>query len=252
VVVIDEWLANRYWPDGGAVGDRMVAGAVPGDSIPPESLFTVIGVVETVKQTDLTAPDAEHVGAYYFSGRQRPPDFMTLVARALVGDGTELTPALRASLAGLDPDLPLFAVRTMQERIDDSLLRRRVPLVLLGIFAVVALFLAAVGIYGALAYTVTQRTREIGIQIALGSAPRDVFRRVVAQGLRVTALGLGAGGAAAYFLARLIESLLFGVQATDPRVMAAVAVMLAGVAAVACMIPARRATRVSPVEALAR
>ena len=251
VVVIDAWLANRYWPNGGALGDRMVYGAVPGvDSIPPESLFTVIGIVETIKQNDLTTPDAEHVGAYYFTYRQDAPRFVTIAARVAAGDPAALTADLRASVAGLDPDLPLFGVQTMQERVDESLIRRRAPLVLLGVFAAVALFLAVVGIYGALAYTVTQRTREIGIRMALGSAPDDVFRDVVGQGLRVTGVGLVLGGAAAYALARLIQSLLFGVQAADPRVMVAVAVLLGAVAFVACVIPARRATRVSPVEAL--
>jgi ABC-type antimicrobial peptide transport system permease subunit len=157
---------------------------------------------------------------------------------------------VRSVLARLDPELPFFGVETMQERIDESLTQRRVPLVLLGVFAVVALFLAVVGIYGALAYTVTQRTREIGIRMAMGSDPGHVFRGVVAQGLGVTAAGLVLGSAAAYFLTRLIESLLFGVAATDPRVIVGVAVLLAAVAAAACTIPARRATRVNPVEAL--
>ncbi len=251
-IVIDEWLANRYWPQGGALGDRMVFGVVPGvDSIPEESLFTVIGVVETVKQNDLTTPSSEHVGAYYFTYRQFAEPFMALTVRARAGDPGELTPELRGALAELDPELPLFGVETMEQRIDESLVRRRAPLVLLGIFAAIALFLAVVGIYGSLAYAVTQRTREIGIRIALGSAPKDVFRGVVAQGLRVTILGLVLGGVAAYLLSRLIESLLFGVQATDVRVMAAVAALLAIVATVACTIPARRATRVSPMEALA-
>ena len=249
--MIDEWLANRYWPNGGAIGDRMVAGAVPGeDSIPPESLFTVIGIVETIKQNDLTTPASEHVGAYYFTYRQDSPRFMTVTARAAAGDPAALTSNLRAAVTALDPDLPVFGVQTMQELIDESLIRRRAPLAVLGIFAAVALFLAVVGIYGALAYTVTQRTREIGIRMALGSAPGDVFRRVVGQGLRVTAAGLLLGGVAAFFLTRLIQSLLFGVQSTDVRVMAMVGVLLAGVALVACVIPARRATRVSPVEAL--
>jgi predicted permease len=251
VVVIDEWLANRYWPNGGALGDRMVWGAPPGvDSIPEESLFTVIGVVRTVKQNDLTTPAAEHVGAYYFTYRQRPDGFMTVVARARSGDAGSLTSDVRATVAALDADLPLFGVQTMEERIAESLVRRRASLVLLGVFAVVALFLAVIGIYGALAYAVTQRTREIGIRMALGSAPRDVFRGVVGQGLGVTAVGLVIGGAAAWFLTRFIQSLLFGIEATDPRVVLAVAVLLALVAAVACAIPASRATRVNPVEAL--
>lgn len=250
-IVIDEWLANRYWPNGNAIGDRMVWGVVPGaDSVPEENILTVIGVVETIKQNDLTTPSSEHVGAYYFTYRQQPRNFLTVVARGAVGDGSQLTPDVRAALGAVDPDVPLFGVETMRERIEDSLTSRRVPLVLLGVFAGLALFLVVVGIYGALAYTVTQRTREIGIRMAMGSAPRQVFRTVVGQGLRVTGVGLLVGGLAAYVLTRLIESLLFGVASTDVRVMAGVAILLSAVAATACTIPARRATRVNPVEAL--
>ena len=251
VVIIDEWLANRYWPDGGALGDRMLYSVPPGaDSIPEESRYTVIGVVETIKQNDLTTPASEHVGAYYFTYRQQPPGFVTLTARTTAVEAAAVTPEVRSILSRLDPELPFFGVETMQERIDESLTQRRVPLVLLGVFAAVALFLAVVGIYGALAYTVSQRTREIGIRMAMGSDPGDVFRGVVAQGLGVTGAGLLIGGAAAYFLTRLIESLLFGVAATDVRVIALVALLLAAVAVAACTIPARRATRVNPVEAL--
>jgi predicted permease len=251
VVVIDEWLANRYWPEGGALGNRMLYGVVPGaDSIPEEAYHTVIGIVRTVKQNDLTTPAGEHVGAYYFTYRQQPVSFMTVVARAASGEAGALASDVRSAVAALDPDLPLFGVQTMEERIDESLVRRRASLVLLGVFAVVALFLAVIGIYGALAYAVTQRTREIGIRMALGSAPTDVFNGVVRQGLGVTAAGLVIGGAAAWFLTRFIQSLLFGIQATDIRVMLGVAALLALVAAAACAIPARRATRVNPVEAL--
>lgn len=251
VMVIDEWLADRYWPDGGAVGSRMVYGVVPGsDSIPQENVFTVVGVVETIKQNDLTSPESEHVGAYYFTYRQQPRSFLTVTAKAAIGDGADLTPQVRATVAGIDPDLPFFGAETMRSRIDDSLTRRRLPLTLLGVFAALALFLVVIGLYGALAYTVTQRTREIGIRMAMGSAPRQVFRTVVGQGLRVTAVGLVLGGTAAYFLTRLLQSLLYQVAATDPRVMLGVAVLLSTVAAAACTFPARRATRVNPVDAL--
>ena len=138
----------------------------------------------------------------------------------------------------------------MKARIDESLRARKVPLVLLGVFAAVALFLAVVGIYGALAYSVAQRTREIGIRMALGSAPEDVFRRVVAQGLRVTGLGLMVGAGASLLLTRFVQSLLFNVQATDPRVMVVVAAVLGVVGLVACLLPSRRATTVDPVSAL--
>lgn len=251
VIVIDRWLARRYWPDRSPLGDRMLVGVAPGmDDIPEDAIHTIVGVVETIKQNDLTAPASEHVGSYYLSSRQRPRRFMTVVVRPRSGEAAELTPELRQVLAGLDPELPLFAVRTMEDRIAESLNRRRVPMLLLGIFAAVALFLAVVGIYGALAYSVTQRRREIGIRMAMGSDPGNVFREVVAQGVRVTAAGLVLGGVASWVLARLVEAQLFGVAATDLRIMGGVAAVLLLVGTAACVIPARRATAVDPVEVL--
>jgi putative ABC transport system permease protein len=249
-VIIDEWLANRYWPGKSPVGTRMVSGEVPGDSIPEEALFTVIGVVRTIKQNDLTTPESEHVGAYYFTYRQMPSTTATLTVRAQSGEAAALSSALRQVVSRLDPELPLFALETMESRIDDSLLQRRVPLVLLGVFAGVALFLAVVGIYGALAYTVTQRTREIGIRMAMGSAPADVFRSVVLHGVRITVVGVALGVGISLLLTGLIESLLFGVQPQDPAILVAAAALLSAVGVVACVVPARRATRVNPVEAL--
>ncbi len=249
-IILDQWLANRYFPRSSPLGKRMLWGTVPGaDSISDDNYYTVIGVVKTVKQNDLTTPDAEHVGAYYFTYRQRPQGFMTLVARTALDPAT-LTAPIRAVLNRMDPELPLFGVETLQHRMDESLLVRKAPMMLLMVFAAVALFLAVIGIYGALAYSVTQRTREMGIRMAMGSAPGDIFRIVVAQGLRITAIGLVVGLAAALGLVRLIRSLLFGVQPTDPVVLALVVIVLAGVALVACVIPARRATRVDPVSAL--
>lgn len=251
VIIIDEWLAERYWPGRSPLGDRMVWGAPPGATDPSDDqLYTVVGVVRTVKHRDLTAPPAEHVGAYYFSYRQIPPSFVTLTVRVAGGEPASMVPELRRVLAGLDPELPLFNVRSMEERLDASLAGRRVPLMLLAVFAGVALFLAVVGIYGSLAYTVSQRTREIGVRMALGSAPGAIFRTVVGQGLRTTALGLVLGAGGAWLSAGLVRSLLFGVEATDVRVLVAVAAVLAVAAVVACAIPARRATRVDPVEAL--
>jgi predicted permease len=249
-IVIDEWLARRYWPDSSPIGQRMVWGAVPGaDEIPAENLFTVIGVVETIKHNDLTAPDAEHVGAYYFTYRQRPINFMTVVARTGV-DAASITPLVREALTRMDPELPLFGTMTMEDRIDDSLASRRVPLILLSVFAGIALFLAMVGIYGALAYSIAQRTREFGIRLAMGSGPTAIFGLVLRQGARVVGLGLLLGALGAFFSVRLMQSLLFEVESTDPTVMGGVAVILAVVGFVACVLPARRATRVDPVTAL--
>jgi predicted permease len=250
VLIIDQWLADRYWPNRSPLGARMAFNIAPGqDSTPEDNLATVVGVVAMTKDNDLTAPPGEHVGAYYFSARQRVPGFLNLVVRA-AGDPAGLTPAIRQVLGRIDPELPLYGVETMQARIDQSLRSRKVPLVLLGVFAAVALFLAVVGIYGALAYSVAQRTREIGIRMALGSAPQDVFRSVVAQGLRVTGLGLLVGAGASLLLTRFVQSLLFHVQPADPRVMVAVAAVLGLVGLVACLLPARRATAVDPVSAL--
>ncbi len=249
-IVIDQWLADRYWPDKSPLGERMIWGTVPGaEDITDDDLYTVVGVVESIKHNDLTAPAQEHVGAYYFTYRQSPASFLSLVLRAET-EPTSLTPAVRQALGRIDPELPVFGVETMASRVNDSLASRRVPLILLGVFAAVALFLAVVGIYGALAYSVTQREHELGIRMAMGSAPEDLFRNVIGHGMRVTGLGLVIGVVASVGLTRLLQSLLYDVQSTDLRVMAAVAVTLGVVSLVACVIPARRATSVDAVSTL--
>jgi putative ABC transport system permease protein len=161
-----------------------------------------------------------------------------------------LLSTIRNQLQQLDPELPMAAVTTMDQLLADSLSRSRFTMLLLGIFAVVAVVLAAVGIYGLIAYRVTQRTQELGIRIALGAQRRDVLRLVLVQGTRLTLLGVAIGVLAALTLSRLLGSLLFGVSATDPLTFAGVAGLLAVVALLACFIPARRATRVDPLVAL--
>jgi predicted permease len=249
VIIIDEWLAQRYFPDESPLGRRMLYGTVPGteDAEDEENLYTIIGVVGQIKHNDLT--QSEHVGAYYFTYKQRPPGFMSLVARAQM-QPTTLTAPIRQAVARIDPDLPFHYPDTVENLIAESLMTRRTPMLLLMIFAGVALFLAAVGIYGVLAYSVTQRTRELGIRIALGSSPQQVFRLVVSQGLRVVGGGLMIGVLGSLGLVQLIQALLFGVSPTDPAVMASVALILAAVGIGACLLPARRATRIDPIEAL--
>ncbi len=250
VIVIDEWLANRYWPDASALGERMTWGVIPGtDDVSEDQTFTVVGVVEDIKQNSLTESAAEHTGAYYFTYAQNSIGFLTLVVRT-VTPSVEVAPEVRQVLSRIAPEMPLFGVLSMDDRIAESLISRRVPLMLLLVFAGVALFLAVVGIYGALAYSVAQRTREIGIRLAMGSTLADVFRLVVGQGFRVIGVGLVFGVISALGLARLLQSLLYGIQSTDFRVMAAVTVTLAVVGLVACVVPARRATKVDPVSAL--
>jgi ABC-type antimicrobial peptide transport system permease subunit len=165
-------------------------------------------------------------------------------------DPLALVSAARGELQKMDPQLPMAAVATMDQLLADSLSRSRFTMLLLGIFAAVALVLAAVGIYGLIAYSVTQRTQELGVRIALGAQRRDVLRLVLAQGTRLTLLGVALGVFAALALSRLLATLLFAVSATDPLTFAGVAALLALVALLACFIPARRATRVDPIVAL--
>jgi predicted permease len=246
VIVIDETLARRYWPDSSPVGKQMLRG-VPGMDDEDRNTFTVVGVVGSVKQRSLD--EDRNVGAYYISYRQRPTSFVSLVVRAAV-DPTSLTEPIRRLVARLDPDLPFFGAQTMEEMIRGTMQARRSTMLLLVIFAAVALFLAAVGIYGVLAYSVTQRTRELGIRMALGSSSGRLFRMIILQGVVVAGIGLVAGLGGALLFVRLLQSLLFGVGSTEPSVLVAVGVLLAGVVLVACLIPARRATRIDPVTAL--
>jgi len=248
VIILDEWLANRYFPGEDPVGRRMVYGTVPGmDEELDPYLYTIVGVVGSHRQSQLV--ESQFVGAYYFPFAQRPAGTPYLVMKA-AGDPMGVVEPVRELVTRLDPEVPFYSVRTQQERVDESLLERRSPMLLLMIFAGVALFLAGVGIYGALAYSVTQRTREMGLRLAIGSSAGEVFRLIVGQGLRVVGGGLLLGLLGSLVLTRLIRSLLYGVQPTDPGVMASVAVVLAVTGIVACVLPARRATRIDPVVAL--
>ncbi len=248
VIIIDEWLARHFYGDESPLGKRLLSGTVPGLEEDEEPYtFSVIGVVGSIKQNDLT--EAEQIGAYYFTYKQRPQSYMTLTVRSAVEPLT-LTAPIRQAVARIDPDLPFFYPETLAHRVSESLVTRRTPMVLLTGFAGVALLLAAVGIYGILAYSVTQRTREIGIRMALGSSAAEVSRLVVFQGVKVLGLGLVIGLGGSVLLVRLIQSLLYGVAPTDPTVLLTVAVMLTTVGIGACLLPARRATRIDPTVAL--
>lgn len=251
VIVIDRALANRYWPDRSPLGFRM-ANVVPGEEVEEEDYYTIVGVVENIKQNDLTASDADHVGAYYLSARQSTPNYFSLVTRGREGGDVEaLTPALREAINRMDPEIPLADVRTMEQRIDLSLQSRRAPMTLLLVFAGVALFLAVIGIYGTLAYSVARRGQEMGIRMALGGAASDIFALVLRYGASVVGIGLVLGLLASVALSRIIRSLLFGVQPLDPVVLLSVMLVLGTAGIAACVIPARRATRIDPMRALA-
>lgn len=246
VLIIDKWLANRYWPDSSPVGQRMFTG-VPGMEAEESLFWRIIGVVGEVKQYDLTAE--ETVGAYYFTYRQTPRGFFSLAVKTGV-EPTSLTSTIRQTVTDLDVELPLFGIETMEDLISDSLQSRRSPMLLLVIFAGVALFLAAVGVYGILAYSVNQRTRELGIMLALGSSAQRIFRNVVLQGLGMMGIGLVLGVGGTLYLVRFIRTLLFGISPVYPVAYVTVCGMLIIVAFLACYVPALRATRIDPVKTL--
>jgi putative ABC transport system permease protein len=186
---------------------------------------------------------------YYFPFSQNVQRGMTLVART-AGDPASLVNVIRQQVTTMDPELPFFAVKPMQQRVDESLVSRKTPMMLATLFGGIALFLAAVGIYGVLAYQVAQRRKEIGIRMALGSDGRRIFGLIVSEGLWLLCLGIGVGLAGAFAIRRAMESQLFGVQPMDPFVLAWVTGVLGLVALLACAIPARRAARIDPLVAL--
>jgi len=251
-IIVDETLAKRFWPTQDPIGRRMY---FPNDikdltAITPQTVFlTVVGVIGDIKLHDLTE-GKKSVGAYYFSTNQDTSSGLTFAVKT-AGDPLSLTSAVRNALGGLDRELPVFDIQTMDQRMEKSLVSRRSPVVLSLVFGGVALLLSAIGIYGVLAYLVTQRRREIGIRIALGSSARSIFELVLREGLFLILGGFVLGAVGALALRKSLESQLFGVSATDPLVLAGVTGLLAAVAVVACALPARRATRIDPIIALA-
>ena len=253
VVVVDETLAHRFWPNRDAVGRRMYRPNNKEELLGPTQTttwLTVVGVVGDVKQDGLVTTKTQ-VGTYYFPTPQETIRSITLAVRG-AGDASALSSSIRQAIGGLDPELPVFAVKTMAQVTDESLITRRWPMLLSTGFGVVALLLAAVGIYGVLAYLVTQRTKEIGIRMALGGAPRRIFDLVLKEGLLLLAGGFGCGLIGLTALRSVLQAQLFGVGPGDPWVLAEATLVLAAVALLACAIPARRATRIDPVLALNR
>jgi putative ABC transport system permease protein len=211
-------------------------------------LFTIVGVVHDIKLANLVESNSV-VGAYFFPLSQDPARLVTFTLRTK-GDPVGLSNSVRGVISAVDRELPVFDTQTMEERTERSLVTRRSPLVLSLTFGGVALFLSALGIYGVLAYVVTLRTREIGIRMALGSTAAEIFGLVLREGLGLVAAGFFLGAAGAFALRRSLESQLFDTSTADPLVLASVGSILAVVALVACVLPARRATRIDPVVAL--
>jgi predicted permease len=253
VIMVDARLAKRFWPGKDPVGRRMYRPNSAEDVLATNEKtdwLTVIGVVGEVKQDGLIAPRTP-VGAYYLPSSQETSRFISFTVRAS-GNPAGLAGQLRRVIAGLDPELPVFDVKTMEQVTDESLVTRRWPMLLSTGFGVVALLLSALGIYGVLAYLVTQRTKEIGIRMALGGSRRTIFDLVLKEGLTLLGVGLAGGAIGLIGLRRVLEAQLYGVGPADPAVLVLSALVLAAVALFACAIPARRATRIDPVIALNR
>jgi len=243
VVIINQTLAEQYFPDQSPIGNRLKVG---GANRPRNPWMEIVGVVGDVKYSGL---DAKSKPAYYVPLSQDAWGAAYLVVRAS-SNPASLTPAIREQIWELDKNIPIANLATMDQLLAKSVAQPRFRTLLLGVFAALALVLASVGIYGVISYSVTQRTQEIGIRMALGAQARDVMTLVIGQGMVLALIGLAFGLAASFALTRLLGSLLFEVSTTDQATFAVVAALLAGVALLACWIPARRAARVDPMIAL--
>jgi ABC-type lipoprotein release transport system permease subunit len=237
--LIDEKMAQRFWPRGDSIGKR-----IRRDS--GASWITIVGVVGRVKQYGL---DTDPRMAAYFPHAQYSHPNMYLVARTSQ-DPASLAAALVREVHAVEPDVPVYAVRTMQERVYSSLARQRFLMTLLAAFAGFAILLGGVGVYGVMSYMVTQNTHDIGVRVALGAPRGSILRMVIGQGMALAGTGIAAGLAGAAALTRVLATLLFGVSATDTLTFSAVTVFLGMAALLASYIPAYRATAVDPLAAL--
>jgi putative ABC transport system permease protein len=253
VVVVDEKFARTFWPGASALGKRVVAGGTPQD-VQYAEIVGVVGHIHhygTNREGQAQAYFPEGREQIYFPYAQRPamPRTMFLAVRT-PGDPKSALGSIRSQVQALDPDLPVYEEKTMGQLISSAVAQPRLNLILMAVFAGAALVLAAVGIYGVMSYSVTQRTHEIGIRMALGASSRDVLGMIVRQGMMLSSGGIALGLVGAFWGTGLLSSLLYGISATDPMTFIVISAILAGVALTACFIPAQRATRVDPMIAL--
>jgi putative ABC transport system permease protein len=239
-VIVNEAFVRRFFPNQEVIGRRIRRYEFM------DKPMEIIGVVGDVKDTDL---DRVPRPGFYFPYAQEPCPGIGVVLRA-AGEPADLSSAARAEVAKLDPALPVHIIKTVELMIHEQSAPKRIMTALMGVFAAIALLLAAVGLYAVMAYAVSQRTHEIGVRMALGARSRDIMRLVAGQGLKLTLAGLTLGMAGAFALTRVMEPLLYGVTATDPLTFALISLALASAAFLACWIPSRRATKVDPMIAL--
>jgi putative ABC transport system permease protein len=239
VIIINDILARRCWPNEDPIGKRFTVGF---EKSPRE----IVGVVGSIKQTTL---DAQARPAMYMPHLQSPNSGLTVIVRT-TGEPLAIAAAVREQVRALDKDVPVSHVRTMEEVFGTSVAQPRFSMLMVGLFAALALVLAVVGIYGVMAYSVSRRAHEIGVRMALGARTSQVLKLVLKEGMTLTLVGIAIGLFGAFALTRVIATLLFGVSTRDPITFVGVSTFLAAVALVACYIPARRATKVDPLVAL--
>jgi predicted permease len=238
VAIVDDRFAHRFWMHDDPIGKKIWSD--------PKKPYTIIGVVGAVKQYGL---DSESKIVAYFSDQQEPSTGMFLALRTS-SDPAQLSGAVVREIHAIDPSIAIYQIRTMQDRLYDSLARQRFATTMLGAFALFGLILAAVGVYGVMSYLVAQGTHDIGVRVALGAQRASIIQMILRQGIGLSAAGIGAGLIGALALTRVMAGLLFGISATDALTFCAVGLMLAAVAMLATYIPAQRATKVDPMVAL--
>jgi putative ABC transport system permease protein len=243
VVIINQAMASRFWPDEDALGKRLRFGE------PDDPAYAIVGVVGDIKHMGLDADEGAVIYQPHAQKRFAWLRWMTLVVRSNE-EPMSLAAAVRSRIQEVDKDQPVYNIATMEQLLTKSIAQPRFSTLLLGVFALLALALTAIGVYGVVSYAVAQRTREIGIRMALGAQVRDVLRLVIGQGLKLVLIGVALGLAGAGALTQAMKSLLFGVSATDPAIFALISVLLTGVALLACYLPARRAAKIDPMAAL--
>ena len=243
VVIVDEEMVSRYWPNQDPIGKRITFNNLSDSSI---SWITVVGVVGHTMHEGL---DGQRRIQLYFPIAQNGLGFSNIAVRG-TGDPMTLLPSIKAAIHGIDPDLPIANISTMEQLIDGTTGQRRFAMYLLSGFSILAATLASIGLYGVMSYLVTQRSRELGVRLALGAATRDVLRLVVGQGMMLAVIGVGIGLVSALAVTRFIRSLLFNVAATDPLTFVLIPLLLLAVAFLAVYLPALKATRVDPVVVL--
>ena len=246
VMIVNETFARRFFAGTETLGQHIMIEGESGDNAVPPAR-EIVGIVGDVRHEGL---DTEPGPEYYVPYAQAPESFMSLVVRSSSGSSASLAAGVRESIKQMDRDQYVADVQPMTKLVAESVARRRFNTLLTGLFAIVALLLASVGIFGVMNYTVAQRTQEFGLRVALGAQTRDVLRLVLGQGMRLILVGLAVGLTAALALTRVLRGMLFGVTPTDPLTFVAVSSLLTAVALLACYIPARRATKVDPLEAL--